>query len=142
MTPAMDSAREETAIQKQFETFVAAWNRHDPRAMSETFAEDADLINPFGRAARGRSQIETLFKDEHSGSLKDTRFSLKPEGVRFVAPNTAVTDHSFEVTGARDRAGNDVTIRGHLTNVLKKDGDTWRVVASRPMIPAPRPDAR
>jgi len=102
------------------------------------FAEDADLINPLGRAARSRTEIEAMFKDEYSGRLKGSQMSLNHEGVRFLAADVAVADHSFEVTGATDQSGKPTTIRGHLTLILKKHNGQWQIVVGRPMVPIAR----
>jgi len=131
---------EEEAIYTRVEEFVNAWNTHNARAMSMLYSEDADVINPFGRVAKGRTEIERLFKDEHSGPLKDSRMSLRPDNLRLLTPDVAITDHSFELTGIRDPQGRDVpTMRGHLTEVLKKHGEMWLVAACRPMAPYPLP---
>jgi len=137
------NSREEEAIHTRTEEFVTAWNKHDTRTMSTFFAEDADIINPFGRVAKGRSEIERLFKDEHSGGLKNSRMTVRPESIRLLAPDIAITDHAYELTGIRDPQGKDVpTMRGHLTEVLRKSGDMWMSVASRPMVPLPTPGAK
>jgi len=132
------SSKEEEAIHIRFDEFVSAWNTHNARAMSMAFSEDADVINPFGRVAKGRPEIERLFKDEHSGPLKDSRMTLRPENIRLLSPEIAITDHAFEITGVRDQNGKDApTMRGHLTEVLKKSGEIWLVVAGRPIVPIP-----
>ena len=137
------SSKEEEAIHTRVEEFVSAWNTHNPRAMSMLFVEDADVINPFGRVAKSRSEIERLFKEEHSGPLKDSRLSLRPENIRLLGTDVAITDHAFEITGIRDPQGKDVpTMRGHLTEVLKKSGDMWLMVACRPNVPLPAPGGR
>jgi uncharacterized protein (TIGR02246 family) len=137
------SSREEEAIHARSDEFVNGWNTHNPRAMSALYAEDADVINPFGRVAKGRTEIERLFKDEHSGPLKDSHMSVRPESIRLLTPEVAITDHSFEITGIRDPHGKDVpTMRGHITEVLKKSGDMWLAVACRPMVPLPNPGGR
>lgn len=137
------SSREEEAIYTRVEEFVSAWNTHNTRAMSMAYSEDGDVINPFGRVAKGRAEIERLFKDEHSGGLKDSRMSLKPESIRLLGQDAAITDHAFELTGIRDPQGKDVpTMRGHLTQVFKKSGDMWLVLACRPMVPLPAPGSR
>jgi uncharacterized protein (TIGR02246 family) len=141
-TAAKISSREEEAIRKQIDEFVAAWNRHNPQAMSMVFAEDADLINPFGRIAKSRTEIEKLFKEEHAGTLKNSHMALKFKGLRFLAQDAAVSDHTFEVTEAQDRADKGMSIRGHLSLAFKKHGDTWLVEVCRPMIPAPSPEAK
>jgi uncharacterized protein (TIGR02246 family) len=139
MTPRIDTSREEQAIQKQVDTFVAAWNRHDPRAMSHVYAEDADLINPSGRVARSRNEIEALFRDEQAGHFKDSHFSMSPQRAQFLTADIAVVTYTFEAAGTIDPSGNRTTMRGHVTNVYRKQGDTWQVVACRPMIPVPGP---
>lgn len=138
MTPAAKgSSRDEQEIQNRIEEFVTAWNKHDPRAMSVVYAEDGDLINPFGRVAKSRADIEVMLREEHAAGLKDSRFSLKSEGMRFLTSDIAVTDHAFEVTGARDPSGKELNLSGHLTQVHKRHDNKWEVAASRPMIPVP-----
>jgi uncharacterized protein (TIGR02246 family) len=137
MTPgAKGSSREKEAIHKQIDIFVTAWNNHDLWAMSMVYAEDADLINPFGRVAKSRTEIEILFREEHTGPVKDSCISLMFEDLRLLTQDVAVSDHSFEVSGVRDRSGKKTILRGHLTLVFRKHGDTWQIVACRPMIPA------
>lgn len=136
------NSKEDQAIRSRFDEFVTAWNQHDPRTMSSLFAEDADLINPFGRAAKSRQEIEQMFRDEHSGPLKQSRMSLRFENVRFLAPDVAITNHAYELAGARDPSGKEITMHGHLTEVLKKNGGDWFFAAARPVVPLTLPDAR
>ncbi len=135
MTPTASTSKEE-AIRNRINEFVNAWNKHDPRAMSMVFAEDADLINPQGRVAKSRTEIEKLFKEEHSNAYKDSQMALRLAGLRFLAPDVAVGDYEFEVTGARDRSGKETKLQGHLTDVFKQQGNAWNVATCRPMIPA------
>ena len=137
------TSREEEGIHTRIDEFVSVWNTHNPTALSIIFAEDADLVSPFGRVVKSRSEIERLFKDEHDGPLKDSRMSLKSESVRLLTSDVAITDHWFDIAGVRDKEGKDVpTLRGHLTGVLQKHGEMWLVVASRPMVPLYAPGGR
>lgn len=79
--------------------FAAAWNRHDPKALAAFWAPDGDLINPFGRVAKGRAEVEKLFTDEHSAFMKGTTFTLTGMTVRLLAPNIAFTDWDVEISG-------------------------------------------
>jgi uncharacterized protein (TIGR02246 family) len=135
MTPATDTAKEERAIQKQVDAFVAAWNKHDARSMANVYAEDADLINPMGRIAKSRTEIEQLFRDEQAGHFKQSQFSATPQSTRFFARDLAIITQAFEVSGAIDDSGNRTTLRGQFTNVMKKHGDTWQVLVCRAAIP-------
>jgi uncharacterized protein (TIGR02246 family) len=136
MTPKTDKSKDERAIQKQIDAFVAAWNKHDTRSMANVYSEDADLINPIGRIAKSRTEIELLFRDEHAGPFKQSHFSAIPQSTRLLAPDLAVITQAFEVSGATDDSGSSTTLRGHFTNVMKKHGHSWQVLVCRAAIPA------
>src|SRR5688500_6010127 len=74
-------------VKKQCAAFVDAWNAHDPKAMAALFAEDGDAINPHGRVATGRAEVEKMFTDEHKGTgpLRESTIAVKSETVRFPA---------------------------------------------------------
>src|SRR6266542_1427612 len=93
------SPQDEQAIRNVVTQFVAAWNRNDAKALAGHFTTDGDLINPAGRIARGRSEVEKLFTDEQTTRFKGTRFSLPQKHLRFLKPDIAVADHEFEITG-------------------------------------------
>jgi len=136
------NSRESDALRTRFDEFVAAWNRHDTGTLTSFFAEDGDLINPFGKTAKSHPEIEQQFRDEHGGPLKKSRISLKFENCRFVAAEVAITDHAYEIAGVRDPTGKEMTMKGHLTEVWKKIGGNWLVAAARPAVPLPMPDSR
>jgi ketosteroid isomerase-like protein len=46
-------ARDEEEIRKILADFVNAWNKHDAKAFSMVFAEDADFTNLRGTSAKG-----------------------------------------------------------------------------------------
>ncbi len=132
-----DVARQlEPALQR----FADSWNREDLKAMASSFAEDAVLINPSGRIARGRAEIEKLFQDEHvGGALQGTRFTHRLTDVRQVAPNLVFIDEEITISGAHDpngRALPDMNVHGAM--LLANRGGTWQVLEGRPYVFAPR----
>jgi len=130
------------AIEKRTAEFVAAWNRHDPKAMAAFWASDGDLMNPFGRWAKGREEITKLLTGEHSGVMKATTFTTSAITVRTLAPNVALADWDFTVAGIAAPDGSAVpTQKMHAAAVWEKKGGTWLVLANRPMLPAPLPGA-
>ncbi len=137
MQPTQATGPLEEAIRRQVDEFVNAWNKHDARAMAQVYTDDADLVNPSGRIAKNKREIETLFRDEHTNAFKDSHMKLRPSGVRLLSPEVALGEYEFEVTGVKDPTGKSTTMQGHLTDVFKKQGSAWMVAASRPMIPAP-----
>jgi uncharacterized protein (TIGR02246 family) len=128
---------QETAILKVHEDFATAWNKHDHKALASHFADDADLINPLGRRARGKAEIAKLYQDEHTGAFKSSRFAADCKaGVRIVTSEVAVVTCSFEVTGGVLPDGKAMPpLKGIYTATMLKAKDTWQVVAGRPMIP-------
>ena len=58
-----DSAREKE-VRAVEDAFVAAWNKHDTKALAAGWAPDGDLINPFGRWAKGRAEVEKLLGEQ------------------------------------------------------------------------------
>lgn len=128
---------QETAILKVHQDFAASWNKHDYKAMASIFADDADLINPLGRRAKGKAEIEKLYQDEQTGAFKSSRFTSDCKaGVRIVTSDVAVVTCSFEVRGGVQPDGKAMPpLAGIYTATMLRAKDTWRVVAGRPMIP-------
>jgi uncharacterized protein (TIGR02246 family) len=126
-------------LQPSLQAFEDAWNRHDPDAMAAVFADDAVLINPSGRVARGRSDIARLFDDEHQGPLKGTRVSQRLTGARQVAPGLVFLDEDVTISGARSPDGQalpDQHVHGAML-VARQQGGRWQVIEGRPYAMTP-----
>jgi uncharacterized protein (TIGR02246 family) len=122
-------------VKKQCAAFVDAWNKHDAKALGALFAEDGDAINPHGRHASGRAEVEKMFAEEHGGqgALRESTVSVERETVRFPAPGIAVSDADITVTGIVMPDGKKMGPTGfHVVDVWKKSGDAWLVYACRP----------
>jgi uncharacterized protein (TIGR02246 family) len=131
----------ETAVRSLAATFADAWNRHDARALANQFTEDGDLINPAGRVANGRREIEALFADEHSGNMQNSQMSQTLSGVRMLSPEVVVATHRCDVSAMRHPVtGELMTAHAIATFVLKNEGGTWRIAVARAMIPMPPPE--
>ncbi len=141
--PARGGDEGTAGITQQRQSFVAAWNRHDPKAMAAVFAEDGDVINPWGRKANGRAEIEKLFTDEQTGKgpLRDSTMEVRSESVRTVSADVVVSDSELLVTGAYAPDGSKVPpLNIHVSDVWKKSGETWEIFSCRPYLkPAEAP---
>jgi uncharacterized protein (TIGR02246 family) len=128
---------QDAAILKVHEAFAASWNKHDHKGLAAIFADDADLINPLGRVAKGKTEIEKLYMDEQSTAFKDSQFTSDCKaGVRNVTNDVAVVTCTFEVTGAKLPDGKPMpALKGLYTATMRKAKNKWLVVAGRPMIP-------
>jgi uncharacterized protein (TIGR02246 family) len=126
------SKAEEAAVHKMADDFAVAWNRHDVKAMAGFWAPDGDVINPFGRWAKGRAEIEKLFQDEHSTMMKKTTFKHTGTSVRFVEPELAFADFDIEITGILNPDGKTAPLfKAHSGELLRKSAGKWWVVAAR-----------
>jgi len=139
--PSLAAAQgDEAAIRKVSADFLAAWNKDDAKAMAATFAPDADAINPSGRVAKGRAEIEKLFTDEHAGPFKATTYTAANMSVRILAPTVATEDWDAAIDGMHDPSGKALpTFKHHVALVFVKKAGGWLVVSARPyaFLPAP-----
>lgn len=128
------------AIRKLYDEFTAAWNRHDVPALAKMWTIDADHVEPDGRIAKGRGEIETLLLRQHATVFNTTQLKLKIDQIYFVTGEVALVDGTYEVAGIRDPQGHPVgTRQGRLTSVLLKEDGRWWITADRLMVPAPLP---
>ena len=133
--PAMS---DEDAIRQVAEDFVAAWG--DAKAVAEIWTIDGDSRGYDGVMYSGRDQVEKRYTELFEGIYKDTTISLTTSSIRFLQPDGAVVEGSFEVQGVKDADGNDLpAITGNYMNVSIKEGDRWLIQCSRPMIPVKMP---
>jgi uncharacterized protein (TIGR02246 family) len=92
------AGKDDAAVMKVHDDLAASWNKNDYKAMAALFADDASLINPLGRIAKGRAQIEKLYADEQTGPFKGSHFSSDcTSGVQFAKPDVAIVTCTFEV---------------------------------------------
>jgi uncharacterized protein (TIGR02246 family) len=131
---------DEAALKARADEFVAAWDKDDGHGLAAIFAPDGDLINPSGRVAKGRAEIEKLFTEEHAGVTKGTHYNILGLTNRFIGQDAAIQDWEAEVTGMKGPDGSALPpLKHHVTVVcVKKDGKWW-VVAARPAVPLPPP---
>jgi len=108
--PAPTVKSNEEQIRGVADEFAAAWNKHDPTAMAYVWAADGDLINPFGRRARGLTEIQRLFQDEQNNAMKNTTFTIKGFSIRFVDSTLALVDSDAEISGLTNPDGSAMLV--------------------------------
>ena len=134
---APDDGPTATEVRALTDRFVEAWNRHDPAALAALWSDDGDYAEPDGRTVSGRAEIEKLFALEHGSVFKKSELHLVVERVRPIGEDVVVADGTYELFNATDPVGRPIGTRtGYFTNVLVKQGDGWKVSASRLMLPA------
>src|SRR5947207_3213726 len=91
------AASVESEVKARGDEFAAQWNKHGVKAMAEMWAPDGDVINPAGRMAKGRAEIEKLFREEHGSIMKNSTYKNMNPSVRTLEPELAVSDWDVEI---------------------------------------------
>lgn len=133
----------DAAILKAEQAFFAAWNQHDVKGMAACWADDATLINPAGRAAHGKAEIEKLFADEQSTMFKASTANLVGVKVtRSLGSNMVFCDGDVTVDGALAPDGTAMPqSKVHMAMIMTKKGSSWLMLEGRPYMFVPMPEA-
>ena len=110
------SPRDEEAVRTALADFVGAWNKHDAKAFSMVFAEDADFTNVRGMSAHGRAEVEKFHAPRFATTFKDSHQKITETKIRFIKPDVAAVDARWEMTGAKTAEGQDIPLRKGLLN--------------------------
>jgi uncharacterized protein (TIGR02246 family) len=121
------------AIRRVVQQHDEARNRSDWKALGDLFTDDAEQLTSTGEWRRGRAEIEKGVAQATTTAYKGSKYTTTVERLRMVAPNVALADGAFEIANI----GGGGSRRGHMTYVLVKSGDRWRIAASRSMVPTP-----
>jgi uncharacterized protein (TIGR02246 family) len=137
--PLLAMEPKEAPIRAIEDAFAAAWNAHDARTMAGFFAKDGDLINPSGRAAKGRDEIEQLIREEHATVFKQSIYKPGLLSVRFIEPEIAFVESDTEISGVTKPDGTTAAMKVHIIRLMQKKDGKWWTVAARPVIYPPPP---
>ncbi|MBS0260397.1 MAG: SgcJ/EcaC family oxidoreductase [Planctomycetes bacterium] len=86
-----DETADEQTIRKGAETFVAAYNKHDAKAVAALFAPKAEITDEQGNLVKGRDAIEQEYKSVFEDAPEGKIF-IDIESVRVLTPNIAVEE--------------------------------------------------
>jgi uncharacterized protein (TIGR02246 family) len=128
---ATSNAAYEGAIRDVVQKYMDARDHRDEKALAALFTADVDQLVSSGEWRKGRDAVVkgTLGSSQSTGG----RRSITVESVRFLAPDVAMADGRYELTGLV----NGETRKMWTTILLKHDPDGWRIAAIRNMLPAP-----
>ncbi len=122
-------------ITSTFERFSAAWQANDGAAAAAFFVDDGSLINPFGERADGRAAIAGMYSQYFGGMLRGSTTSFTLDSVRDIENDHAFADGQQIVTGSDGK----VILVVHIASLMRRGGDSWKIVDSRPYTFAARP---
>lgn len=128
------NARSEALIKQTLSAFIEAWNRHDAKAFSNLFTNDADFTNVFGVSASSRKAIEDFHAPIFSSIFKNSYQEIVKSKVRFIKPDVAAVDAWWEMSGIVDMEGKAMPARKGLLNfVMVPENGAWLVVVMHNM---------
>ena len=125
---------DEEAIRELENQFNAAWDRHDPEALAESLADDAQFITVNGAWTTTRNGFRDLMARLHgaTGPFRTSTRRTPEMNVTFLAPDIAILHSRFWIDGevlhddlsqgSRESVG---------TRVVRKLDGRWQVVATQ-----------
>jgi uncharacterized protein (TIGR02246 family) len=128
-------ASETDSAHKFLDSFAESWSSNDGSTLGELFTEDGSLVNPFGERADGQEAIAAMYSGYFAGMLAGTSTTIEVETIRPVGDSHALVDAEQAIT----TPDGGVVLVVHLTALLRRDGEEWRFVDSRPYTPASAP---
>lgn len=141
---AAQSVADEAAIRARLVAHGQASAAGDARALSEVYADDAELVSSNGSVTTGRQAIDALWqRDVASGTARGGRHHVHPletVRIRFLSTDVALVDVGSRNQGGRDSTGAALpSSETMLLTLWKRTGGTWRVVYQRGMAAVARP---
>ena len=121
---------DESAIRKLVQNYVEAREQQDPHAIEALFTADADQLVSSGEWRKGRAELVrgTMASSQSTGGKR----TITVTSVRFVAPDVAIADGRYELTGLAGGTNRNMW----TTLVVMRGSEGWRIAAIRNMLPA------
>ena len=116
------------SITKFLDRVADTWESNDGQALADCFVDDGTLINPFGQRAEGRQGVAAMYNEYFAGFLADSTTTIRVGSVRPVGADSAFVDAEQRIAGADGQ----LLLAVHLAALLRRDGEDWRFVDSRP----------
>ncbi len=131
------SSPEENAIRAAVESYVAAYNRGDAKAVASHWSESGEWTSPSGQRFQGRQAIEKEMESLFAEN-KGVRIDCINPSVRLVSPDVAMEEGTVRVIRPAEPPSDSTYLAIHV----KKDGQ-WKLESVRetdvPDVPAASP---
>jgi uncharacterized protein (TIGR02246 family) len=132
-----DTAAEAEAIEMQATKYEEGWNNGDVQAAASIYAPDADIIDFMGRSYKGREEIEKSIAEVLT-MYEGSQIKLERTSIRFIKPDLAVWDGTWELTGVPEVEGPAPPTKGLSTVVAVKQEGQWLIAYGLSNVP-PQP---
>ena len=136
---AQEPSADEQAVEELAARYEEAWKSGDAKAVADVYTEDATVIEPTGKMAQGRSEIEKVLA-ETLAMYEGSEIQIERTSLRFIKPGLAVSDGTWTVTGAaKPEKGEGPPMEGQYTVVATKQDSGWKLAASQGRVPVSPP---
>jgi uncharacterized protein (TIGR02246 family) len=129
---AKPASPEEKALRKRAETFIAAFNDGDAKALAAFWLPDGDYVDATGHTLSGRKAIEAAFGKQFAQE-KGAKLRITSKSLRFVKPDLAIEDGETEVL----HPGDVPPTATHYTAVHVNQGGEWYLASVRDTVAMP-----
>ena len=130
------------AMEKLVKDYEQIWMQGDAQALAALYTADAINVNEAGTVTRGRAAIEKSAMATFLGPLKGSRLAVTPGASQALAPDVAINEGTYTITGGSGPDGKPVTLKGHYLNTLVKKGGAWMIAGNTTFVPAAPPAAK
>lgn len=125
------SPQDAEAIRDLMRRFGQARSANDAKGAAAAFSENVEWTNAFGDVVRGSDNLEKflawLFAGDEVGTTQGEGVEYKPISIRYLGDDAAVIHGMTKSTRGEARSGEGPR-RVHLTWVVAKENDEWRIV--------------
>jgi len=118
----LDEKAESAKIREKVSSYIEAFNRHDPQAITEYWAEDAKYTNPdTGMVVFGRKSIRKQFASVFE-ELGDVKLEINIESITFPDDNTALEQGKVKLITSEE----DPMESAYKVKYVKENGE-WLI---------------
>ena len=122
----------EPSLEAACRKFNELFNTFDPKKVSACWAEDGTLISPTGIMGKGRSGVESVYRQDCDAILKGTTSKFTISSTRRLGSDLAFLDLDHELTNCRMPDGTTGTMTIHVAMLAKRAGNGWQWLDARP----------
>jgi uncharacterized protein (TIGR02246 family) len=128
------------AVEKLAADWAAAFTRADAKALASLYTDNAIRVTPESGRIVGRDAIGKEFATNFAGPWKGAAIKITTGDLQVVAPDIAVGEGTYEVTGVKGPDGKPVPpIKGTYVNTLVKKNGAWLLASNAAVLPAAPP---
>lgn len=124
----------ETAIRKAIDSYVAAFNKGDAKALAAHWTEQGEFVTPAGKELRGRPQLEEDFAAYFS-ETENAKIELLDTSIKLASPSVALETGTARVVSPDAEPSETMYKAIHV-----KTAEGWKIDSVReeaPAAPAP-----